>query len=59
MRELTFDDMDQASGGILPLIPLAVAVGSSLAKGSTLYFLGGVGIGMAANQVYNHYFDQE
>ena len=59
MRELTFDDMDQASGGVLPFIALGVAVGSTFAKGSTLYFLGGVGIGMAANQVYNHYFNQE
>ena len=59
MRELTFDDMDQASGGILPLIPLAVAVGSTFAKGGMAYFLGGVGIGMAGRQVWNHYSNEE
>ena len=55
MRELTFDDMNQASGGILPLIPVAIAVGSTFAKGGVAYFLGGVGIGMAAHQAYDHY----
>ena len=56
MRELTIDDMDQASGGILQFIPLAIAVGSTFAKGGTAYFLGGIGIGMAGRGVYSYYF---
>ena len=59
MRELTYDDMDQASGGVLPLIALGVAVGSTVAKGGTAWFLGGVGIGMAANSVWDYYSNEE
>lgn len=59
MRELTFDDMDQASGGVLPIIALGVAVGSTFTSGGTAWFLGGVGIGMAANHAWNHYSDDK
>lgn len=51
MRELTFDDMDLASGGIVQFIPLAVAMGSTFAKGGAGWFLGGVGIGMAVHSM--------
>ena len=33
MRELTFDDMDQASGGILPVIGFALAVAGKVGGG--------------------------
>ncbi|MCZ0945213.1 MAG: hypothetical protein OXJ53_19340 [Gammaproteobacteria bacterium] len=55
MRELTFDDMDQASGGVLPFIALGVAVGSTFTSGSAAAFLGGVGIGMAGYQAWEYY----
>ena len=59
MRELTFDDMDQASGGVLPFVPVAIAIAGTFAKGGAGYFLGGVGIGMAAHQAYDHYSNEE
>ena len=54
MRELTFDDMDQTAGGVLPFIALGIALGSTFTSGSAAAFLGGVGIGMAGYQVYEY-----
>ena len=59
MRELTIDDMDQASGGVLPLIALGVAIGSTITTGKTAAFLGGVGIGMAGYQAWEAYSSEE
>ncbi len=56
MRELTTNDMEQASGGVLPIIAVGVAVGSTFTSGSVAGFLGGVGIGMAGYQVYEAYW---
>ena len=55
MRELTFDDMDQATGGVLPFIALGIALGSTFTSGSAAAFLGGVGIGMAGYQAWQYY----
>ena len=56
MRELTIDDMDQASGGVVPIFALGLAVGSAVARGYAARFLGGVGIGFAGRDVYEDYF---
>ena len=61
MRELTNSDMIQATGGLFfaPLLPAVIAVGSTFAKGGAGYFLGGVGIGMALHQAYDHYSSEK
>lgn len=53
MRELTTQDMELASGGIIPaLIGLAIAIGSTAARtAATQIFVGGMGVGWALGDV--------
>ena len=54
MRELTIDDMDQASGGVVPIFALGLAVGSAVARGYLGTFLGGVSIGFAVSDLQDY-----
>ena len=47
---------DQTAGGVVPFIALGVAVASVTTKGGAAAFLGGVGIGLAAWDVYETYY---
>lgn len=58
MRELTFDDMDQANGGVVPFFALGVAVGSLVARGYVGSFIGGVGLGIAISDVKDHHSEE-
>ena len=55
MRELTLSDMDQASGGVVPIFALGVALGSLAARGYLGAFLGGVGAGIAISDVKDYF----
>lgn len=55
MRELTFDDMDQTSGGVVPIIALVVQVGSMVARGYAARALAGAGTGMAISDVQDYF----
>ena len=56
MRELTIQDMEQASGGIIPaIVGLAIAIGSTAVRSATAQaFMGGVGIGWALEEAMDH-----
>ncbi len=55
MHELTLTDMDQVSGGIVPLIAIFLVQAASMAvrHAAASAFLGGVGLGWSAADVYN------
>ncbi len=48
MRELTVQEMDQASGGILPVVGLILAVGSAVVRHRVAaWVINGAGIALA------------
>ncbi len=56
MNELTTQEMEQTSGGLLPLIGIALAVaGRATAGGPISYAIGTAGVGLSIYQAAEHY----
>ena len=56
MKELTTEEMEQANGGWLPLVGLALAVAGKLtASGPASWAIGSAGLVLTTYQVAQHY----
>ena len=60
MRELTVHEMGQASGGILPIVGVAVALASIVVRHKVASaFLGGVGLVLAGESLVSWHNDDK